>query len=267
MTTLMDVYDLVLPWIMCIQDLSTMDALATHVCAHNRRGAGAWCQYGRRSFRGIRLEEMGDFDDVARKHCRHWRQGQETHADWKFAVRRVAKRILMLQAPFIGNEIVGIYEDEEEAYWGTRISTEDAQLYFELHVLENPDRFSWSLTDLHHEDGATSISYHPHTDILLIESDPDRHEVFQLGEPPEADAMRPFTGTLGMAVVPGRGVCFARIGADGAWVVMPMVPLTWAVDGTVKPVLAFRKRGLYRIKSQNLRSGPPFPLPTTTVLA
>jgi hypothetical protein len=255
---------------LAVEDLMALDAACRGLCAVNRVHAGPWCCFGRTRYRGMRIacakEESYD-DLVARLPA--WRLAEAAHLDWKYGFRRFLKLAKMLQAPYIGNHIVGVYEDDETANFRVAVDVAASQVYVELHILENPDRLSLCLADFDWG-GNTSLSFHPDSGVVLWERDETEespgirwlHKGVDVQEAPRER----FLGTLGMLISDGL-VLFAlcHIGKD-AWAYTRWIPLDWPRAGWVRPCMSFRSKGLYRVTVAQVSAIAPFDVPPRSAL-
>lgn len=260
------------------EDLRALDAACRDFCVVNRVDAGPWCRLGRERYRGLRLafDKEETFDDFVES-LPVWRLAGAAHLDWKYGFLRFLKRSKMFQAPYIGNHIVGVYENDETAELRVAVEARASNVYVELSVHENPDRLSLCLADFDW-DGNTSLSFHPDSGTVLWErSEADevveRHllhldvdsEAPQ--EAPQEAQARSFLGSIAMFISEGLMLFALCPRGKVAWTRSHWIPLDWARDGWVRPCVCFRAKGLYRVTVTKVDTAPPFSAPARNEVA
>jgi len=266
-----------------VPTLCAADTACRHLLAANAADRGPWASTGLRAFAGVELRHYGTFDaarDEERDGCGDG-LGLRPPVAWKRRYVGFYYGLRAFEAPFSLSRIVGVGQDNENAYMQCLLRTDllaaepSKGVYLEFEVLANPDNFSVSVADFD-GGGCGSFTFSPDTGVVICEqkvAESPRKIKGSYKQPLCASsAEQHFHGSVGL-FLQGSSLAFFRRrraapeGAaegcegqeeDGPWETTGFVSdLSWVQGRRLTPCIAFRCAGLYEVSVARLSSSPP----------
>eukprot|EP00403_Amphidinium_massartii_P008455 CAMPEP_0178426884 /NCGR_PEP_ID=MMETSP0689_2-20121128/29460_1 /TAXON_ID=160604 /ORGANISM="Amphidinium massartii, Strain CS-259" /LENGTH=368 /DNA_ID=CAMNT_0020048575 /DNA_START=1 /DNA_END=1104 /DNA_ORIENTATION=+ len=242
-----------------------------------------WRHLGSRAFAGLELDREGVFELIEEiyPHTDEIVAGRKfKRMDWKGRFRRFWTEVPTFRAPFMGNEIQMVRQQDEVAYCMGKMRTDllDASshsgVYLEVDVLANPDNLSLAVVDFE-AGGKSSITFNPDTGAVIrerkIQESPRKVEGAYIQPLATTPATQRFQGSMGLFLHCGHLAFFRRCAAavdsadgaameQGAWESTGFITdLAWAEGRQLTPCLAFRDAGAYHVRLVRMGAEPPLP--------